>query len=104
WLIRQHLSPGWAGTVAFIVVTICITFFSLVLGELAPKRIALQRAPVLALLAAPLLDRPVVWLLTKCTNLIVALLGGDPRLGRLAITEEELRDLVTGAQTLSQDE
>jgi magnesium and cobalt exporter, CNNM family len=110
WLIRQHLSPGWASTVAFIVVTICITFFSLVLGELAPKRIALQRAPVLALLAAPLLDRiavlarPVVWLLTKCTNLIVALLGGDPRLGRLAITEEELRDLVTGAQTLSQDE
>jgi putative hemolysin len=110
WLIRQHLSPGWAGTVAFIVVTICITFFSLVLGELAPKRIALQRAPALALLAAPLLDRiavlarPVVWLLTKCTNLIVALLGGDPRLGRLAITEEELRDLVTGAQTLSQDE
>jgi len=46
----------------------------------------------------------VVWLLTKCTNLIVVLLGGDPRMGRLAITEEELRDLVTGAQTLSQDE
>ena len=111
WLAREyHLSPVWAGTIAFIVVTICITFFSLVLGELAPKRIALQRAPALALLAAPLLDRiavlarPVVWLLTKCTNLIVALLGGDPRLGRLAITEEELRDLVTGAQTLSQDE
>jgi putative hemolysin len=110
WLIRQNLSSAWAGTVAFIVVTICITFFSLVLGELAPKRIALQRSTALALLAAPLLDRiavlarPVVWLLTKCTNLIVALLGGDPRLGRLAITEEELRDLVTGAQTLSQDE
>ena len=51
-----------------------------------------------------MLARPVVWLLTKCTNLIVALLGGDPRLGRQAITEEELRDLVTGAQTLSQDE
>src|SRR5246127_3418974 len=110
WLIRQHLSPGWAGTVAFVVVTVGITFFSLVLGELAPKRIALQRAPTLALLAAPLLDRiavlarPVVWLLTKCTTLILALLGGDPRIGRQAITEEELRDLVTGAQTLSQDE
>src|SRR6266700_6084533 len=110
WLIRQHLSSTWAGTVAFIVVTICITFFSLVLGELAPKRIALQRSTALALLAAPLLDRiavlarPVVWLLTKCTNLIVALLGGDPRVGRQAITEEELRDLVTGAQALSQDE
>jgi putative hemolysin len=110
WLIRQHLSSTWAGTVAFIVVTICITFFSLVLGELAPKRIALQRSTALAVLAAPLLDRiavlarPVVWLLTKCTNLIVALLGGDPRVGRQAITEEELRDLVTGAQALSQDE
>ena len=110
WLIRQHLSSAWAGTVAFIVVTVCITFFSLILGELAPKRIALQRSTALALLAAPLLDRiavlarPVVWLLTKCTNLIVALLGGDPRVGRQAITEEELRDLVTGAQALSQDE
>jgi putative hemolysin len=63
-----------------------------------------------ALFAAPLLDRiaslarPVVWLLTKSTNLVVAILGGDPRVGRQAITEEELRDLVTGAQALSQDE
>jgi putative hemolysin len=110
WLVRQHMSPGWAGPVAFLVVTVIITFFSLVLGELAPKRIALQRAPTLALIAAPLLDRiatlarPVVWLLAKSTNLIIALLGGDPRVGRQAMTEEELRDLVTGAQTLSADE
>jgi len=110
WLVRQHLSSAWAGTVAFIVVTICITFFSLVLGELAPKRIALQRSTALALLAAPLLERiavlarPVVWLLTKCTNLIVAVLGGDPRLGRQVMTEEELRDLVTESASLSQDE
>src|SRR5207302_2446680 len=99
WLVRQHMSPGWAGPVSFLVVTVCITFFSLVLGELAPKRIALQRAPRLALLAAPLLDRiailarPVVWLLTTSTNLLVAVLGGDPRVGRQAMTEQELRDL-----------
>jgi len=110
WLVRQHMSAGWATTVSFIVVTICITFVSLVLGELAPKRIALQRAPRLALLAAPLLDRiatlarPVVWLLTSSTNIVVAVLGGDPRIGRQAITEQELRDLVTGAQALSPDE
>ncbi len=107
WLVRQHMSAGWAATVAFIVVTVCITFVSLVLGELAPKRIALQRAPRLALVAAPLLDRiatlarPVVWLLTASTNLLVVLLGGDPRVGRQAMTEQELRDLVTGAQALS---
>ena len=110
WLVRQHMSAGWAGPVSFIAVTVAITFFSLILGELAPKRIALQRAPTLALLAAPLLDRiatlarPVVWLLTTFTNLIVAILGGDPRVGRQAMTEQELRDLVTGAQALSADE
>jgi len=110
WLVRQHVSVGWAATISFVVVTVCITFVSLVLGELAPKRIGLQRAPRLALLAAPLLDRiaslarPVVWLLTRSTNLVVAVLGGDPRVGRQAITEEELRDLVTGAQALSPDE
>jgi putative hemolysin len=110
WLVKQHMSPGWAAAVSFIVVTACITFFSLILGELAPKRIALQRAPAVALFAAPLLDRiaslarPVVWLLTRSTNLVVAILGGDPRVGRQAITEEELRDLVTGAQALTPDE
>jgi putative hemolysin len=110
WLVRQHVSAGWAATLSFLIVTICITFVSLVLGELAPKRIALQRAPRLALLAAPLLDRiaslarPVVWLLTQSSNVVVAVLGGDPRAGRQAITEQELRDLVTGAQALSQDE
>src|ERR1700730_8433406 len=37
WLVHsEHLSAGWAGPVAFIVVTICITFVSLILGELAP--------------------------------------------------------------------
>jgi putative hemolysin len=110
WLIRQNVSAGWAATLSFVVVTMCITFVSLVLGELAPKRIGLQRAPRLALLAAPMLDRiaslarPVVWLLTVSTNGVIAILGGDPRAGRQAITEEELRDLVTGAQALSLDE
>jgi putative hemolysin len=110
YLIKQHLSKGWAGPVSFIAVTIAITFFSLILGELAPKRIGLQRAPALALLAGPLLDRiatlarPVVWLLIKTTNLVVAVLGGDPRIGRQAMTEQEVRELVASTQTISQDE
>jgi putative hemolysin len=110
YLIRQHLSPGWAGPVSFLAVTIAITFFSLVLGELAPKRIGLQRAAALALLAGPLLDRiatlarPFVWLLTMCTNLVVGILGGDPRIGRQAMTEQEVRELVASTQTISQDE
>ena len=103
WLVGQHMAPAWAGPVSFILVTIGITFVSLILGELAPKRIGLQRAPRVALFAAPLLDRiatlarPVVWLLTQTTNLVVAVLGGDPRVGRQAMTEQELRELVTGS-------
>jgi putative hemolysin len=110
WLISHHVSPGWAGPLSFIAVTIAVTFVSLILGELAPKRIGLQRAPALALLAAPVLDfisvlaRPVVWLLTKTTNVVVAVLGGDPRAGRSTMTEAELRELVTGSQSLSVDE
>jgi putative hemolysin len=109
WLVH-HMSAALAGPLAFIIVTVCITFASLILGELAPKRIALQRTVPLALLAAPMLDRiatlarPVVWLLSRATNVIVRVLGGDPKAGRQAMSEQELRDLVTGAQALSQDE
>ena len=110
WLVRQNMSAAWATAVSFVVVTVCITFVSLVLGELAPKRIALQRSARIALIAAPVLDRiaslarPVVWLLTKVTNLVVAVLGGDPDVTRQAMTEQEVRELVTGTQTISQDE
>jgi len=111
WLVgHKYMSPAWAGPVSYIIVTACVTFVSLVLGELAPKRIGLQRAPWLAQLAAPILDfisvmaRPVVWLLTKTTNVIVAVLGGDIRAGRATMTEAELRELVTGSQSLSVDE
>jgi putative hemolysin len=110
WLIRQKMAPALAGPLAFAVVTICITFISLVLGELAPKRIALQRTVRLSVLAGPLLDkisrlaRPVVWLLSVTTNLVVRVLGGDPKAGRQAMTEQELRDLVTSAQALTPDE
>jgi len=111
WLIvTVGMSASWASPVSYVLVTACITFVSLVLGELAPKRIALQRQTRVALLAAPMLDRlativgPVVWLLTKSANLVVAIFGGDPNVGRTAMTEQELRETLAGAQTLSQDE
>ena len=88
--------------------TVCITFFSLILGGSPPSGSGCS-APRLAALAAPLLDRIAtlarpVWLLTAATNLVVAVLGGDPRVGRQAMTEQEVRELVTSTQTLSQDE
>lgn len=110
WLVSKNVSHDVASPVAFAIVTACITFVTLVFSELAPKRLALQRTVPVALLAAPALDviarlaRPVVGLLSVSVNVVVRLLGGDPRQGRSAMTEQELRDLVTGTQTLSLDE
>jgi putative hemolysin len=72
--------------------------------------VALQRAEGLSLLVAPILDRlatlsrPIVWLLSASTDVVVRLVGGDPRIGREEITEEELRDLVAGHRTLGERE
>ncbi|HEX9063713.1 MAG TPA: hemolysin family protein [Streptosporangiaceae bacterium] len=109
-VLDKHMSAHVADVLSFVVVTLAIAFFSLVLGELAPKRIALQRQVRIALIAAPVLDRiavlarPAVWLISRCVNLVVRALGGDPKVGRGVMTGEELRDLVAGAQNLSPDE
>jgi putative hemolysin len=109
-LIQHNVASGVASVVSLIVVTVLISYFTLVLGELAPKRLALQRTQQVSMVVAPTLDRfsmlarPLVWLLSRSTNLIVRLLGGDPRQGRGVMTEEELHDLVAGAQALSADE
>jgi putative hemolysin len=104
------LPPRVASVVSFVFVTLVIAFFSLVLGELVPKRLALQRSERISLVVAPVLDRiatlarPAVWLISACVNLLVRLLGGDPNLGRGVISNEELRDLIAGHQNLSTDE
>ena len=101
---------GAARPVAIIVVTLVLTYFTLVVGELAPKRVALQRAEGLALLAArPLaamfaLFRPVVWLLGRSTDLVVRLCGVDPSKSRQEVTEEDLKDLLSSALTLTTDQ
>ena len=109
-LISHHMAAGWASALSLIIVTVAISFFTLVLGELAPKRLALQRPEAIATVAAPVLDRisviarPVVWLLSRSVNLVVRLLGGDPAASRETMTEEELHALVAGHQALSPDE
>ncbi len=89
-----------AAPVAVVLVTVALTFVTLVFGELAPKRVAMQRAETWALLVArPLtllsvLSRPAVWLLSVSTDLVVRLSGGDPEAAREEMSEEELRDIL----------
>jgi putative hemolysin len=109
-LIDHGMRSGLAGPIGFIGVTLLISFVTLVVGELVPKRLGLQRADSTARLVSPTLNRlataarPVIWLLSRCTDLLVRMLGGDPNTGREAITEEELRGLVAAHESLSTDE
>lgn len=98
---------GTAEPVSVVVVTLFLAYITLVFGELTPKRFAMQRAERWGLLAArPLalvstLTRPVVWLLSRSTDVAVRLLGGDPNSAGEAVSEEELRDMVAGQETFS---
>ncbi len=104
------LGKGFADVLGFLGVTLVIAYVTLVVGELAPKRLALQRAAGTANAVAPAIDRfaalmrPVIWLLSASTDVVVRLLGGDPSLNREEITEGELRDLVIGHEALSREE
>jgi len=110
FLIRHGLGSGLASAVGIIGVTLLISFVTLVIGELVPKRLALQRSERAALLFGPTLERlatvarPVIWLLSACTNAMVRILGGDPQAGREAISEDELRGLVAAHESLTNDE
>jgi putative hemolysin len=85
---------------AIFTITLALTFVTLVFGELAPKRLAMQRAEAWGLLAArPLvviskIVAPAIWLLSHATDLTVRLFRGDPEVDRQEVTNEEIRDLI----------
>ncbi|MFC6286144.1 hemolysin family protein [Nocardioides sp. GCM10027113] len=110
YLVRLGLPGGAADTTALVALTLVIAYLSLVLGELVPKRLALQRSASFSLAVAPPLDRfatlmrPVIRLLSVSTNAVVRLLGGDPSATGDELTEEELRDIVETHESLGEQE
>lgn len=99
-----------ASPLVLVVVTIAISYFSIVIGELTAKRLAMQRAEAFSLSLAPLVSgiatllRPVIWFLGISTNALVRILGGDPSQARDTMTDEELRQMVSSSSTLGQEE
>ncbi|GAB2505821.1 hemolysin family protein [Nocardiopsis aegyptia] len=99
-----------AGPVSIVLVTVLLTFVTLVFGELAPKRVAMQRAETWAVMVARPLDllavlsRPVVWLLSISTNLVVRLTGGDPSAAKEEVSEEELRDMLATQRGMTREQ
>jgi len=94
------VSAGLINALSVIVITIIISYFSLVLGELAPKRIAMQIPEKISyrvvgiLLAFASLTKPFVKFLSASTNGVVRLFGFDPDADRENVTEEEIRMMV----------
>ncbi len=97
----------YAGAAAVALVTIVLSLVTLVLGELVPKRLAMQRAerwslmmarPISGFIAA---TRPIIVALSALTDILVRAAGGDPARHRDDITDAEIVDLVEAQPTLS---
>lgn len=87
-------------TIAVVFITLVLSYFTLIFGELVPKRIAMKNSEKLALgLSAPIsfiatLFAPIVWVLTISTNALLSLIGIDPNNNDEQVTEEEIRMMV----------
>lgn len=102
--VLQEAGVGWPTgvlkTISMIVITILLSYFTLVLGELVPKRVAMKKAqPIAYFSIGPLqflstVTKPVVSLLSLSTNSVVRLFGIDPHEEDEEVTEEEIRLMV----------
>lgn len=110
WLEERGVSESWSTSTSLVGVTLVIAYFSLVFGELVPKRLALFRTEEIALASAGAIDftaklfRPIIWLLSKSTDFVVRVFGIDPKEQRSAMSEEELLELVAGHAALTDEE
>lgn len=102
WIIGMGIKipAPTLNTISVITITLILSFFTLVFGELVPKRVAMRNAEKLALSLSWLISfiskffSPIVWLLTKSTNGLLRLLGIDPDADDEEVTEEEIRMMV----------
>lgn len=87
-------------TISVILITLVLSYFTLIFGELVPKRVAMKKSEKLALGLTGIITfishlfAPIVWLLTLSTNSILRLLGIDPNSDDEEVTEEEIRMMV----------
>lgn len=104
------LSTGTAEMISFLGSTLVVAYLSLVLAELVPKRLSLQHAERYALFLAGPIDfmakifTPFIFLLSKSTDFVVRILGGNPRAGKEQISGEELRGMVAAHEELTEAE
>lgn len=104
WLLLRGWSEAVAAPLAVGVVVTVITYFSLIVGELVPKQIALRRPEIVACAVAPAMTHfarfsfPLVWLLDHSSKLLLTILG-QRSVAQSTVSEEEIRTLVAEAES-----
>ena len=115
WLIGLGvgISPATLDAIAVVVITLILSYFTLIFGELVPKRVAMKRSEQLALGISGLISgisflfKPIVWFLSLSTNAVLRLIGIDPNEAEEEVSEEEIRMMVDAGSekgTIDQDE
>ncbi len=94
-----HVADAYVGTIdtiAVILITLILSYFTLVLGELVPKRVAMKHKEKLANGVCGIISfltnilKPIIWFLTASTNLVLRLFGIDPHEKDEAVSEEDI--------------
>lgn len=86
--------------IAVVVITLVLSYFTLIFGELVPKRLAMKKSESIAMGISGIVSgiavvfRPIVWFLSVSTNLVLRLLGIDPNEAEDEVSEEEIRMMV----------
>jgi putative hemolysin len=108
-LLSGLMEPPLSNTIAFLISFAILTYLSVVLGELVPKAVALQKAEPLAIaLAVPLdflarITYPLVWILEKSSNAVLRVLRVKPApAGMIAYTREDIRHSVAAAEDVGE--
>ena len=108
WLVGlgATLSRNTLDILSVIFITLVLSYFTLIFGELVPKRIAMKKSEALALKVSGIVSgisvlfKPIVWLLSVSTNTVLRMLGIDPNETEEQICEEDIRMMVeTGGET-----
>lgn len=104
WLVQDlnftAISPNTLNTISVILITLVLSYFTLVFGELVPKRVAQKNAFVIAkrntkfLVFFTKITKPIVWLLSASTNGILKLLKKEDETDENEVTEEEIKFMV----------
>lgn len=107
WLINScgvTIPESALNAIAVVVITIILSYFTLVLGELVPKRIAMKHSDKLAMAVCGFISgmstvlKPIVWLLSKSTNVMLRLFGINPNDIGENVTEEDIMVMIDAAE------